>query len=106
MQKLTHIVCKMCTLVHFSRKGLCGFCQVHSGLCDPSYAPLLLETSVEAELDSSWSWEAKQGGAVFWGRMCRPVNGTCWALGMEGVFVPGLLLNAFAQTPAYFLSRL
>lgn len=51
VQKLPHIVCKMCAHVHFSREGLCGFCQVHSGLCDPSYTLLLLETSIEAELE-------------------------------------------------------
>lgn len=105
VQKLPHIVCKMCAHVHFSREGLCGFCQVHSGLCDPSYTRLLLGTSIEAELEGFMELGG-QGGAAFWGRMCRPVSGTCWGLGMEEVFVIGLLLDAFAQTPAYFLSPL
>lgn len=37
--------------MRFSKEGLCDFSQVHNGLCDPSYTPLLLETSIEAELE-------------------------------------------------------
>lgn len=60
------IVCKtyVCAHMHFSREGFCGFCQVHKGLCDPSYIQLLLGLFCHRSRTgrASWSRERQELG--------------------------------------------